>query len=145
MIPLNTVKKSRINIFLNNLMLTSPVTSNTFLLWYFDFTSGFHINSVDTGRKLNVHKMFRRRSGRLLNVLCSFNLRPVSTGLKTFDWVLITPLCNSKTFPADIYLLKVNSRNTRTRYEICSELTIKTPERRQVSLLLALNIFHTLF
>ena len=80
MIPLNTVKKSRINIFLNNLMLTSPVTSNTFLLWYFDFTSGFHINSVDTGRKLNVHKMFRRRSGRLLNVLCSFNLRPVSTG-----------------------------------------------------------------
>ena len=80
MIPLNTVKKSRINIFLNNLMLTSPVTSNTFLLWDFDFTSGFHINSVDTGRKLNVHKMFRRRSGRLLNVLCSFNLRPVSTG-----------------------------------------------------------------
>ena len=80
MIPLNTVKKSRIDIFLNNLMLTSPVTSNTFLLWYFDFTSGFHINSVDTGRKLNVHKMFRRRSGRLLNVLCSFNLRPVSTG-----------------------------------------------------------------
>ena len=80
MIPLNTVKKSRIDIFLNNLMLTSPVTSNTFLLWYFDFTSGFHINSVVTGRKLNVHKMFRRRSGRLLNVLCSFNLRPVSTG-----------------------------------------------------------------
>ena len=100
---------------------------------------------VDTGRQLNLHKTFRRRPGRLLNVLCSFNLRPVSTGLKTFDWVLITPMCNSKTFPADIYLLKVNSRNTRTRYEICSELTIKTPERRQVSLLLALNIFHTLF
>ena len=28
------------------------------------------------------------------------------------------------------YLLKVNNRNTRTRYEICSKLTIKTPERR---------------
>ena len=26
------------------------------------------INSVDTGRKLNVHKMFRRRPRRLLNV-----------------------------------------------------------------------------
>ena len=34
---------------------------------------------VDTGRKLNVHKTFRRRPGRLLNVLCTFNLRPVST------------------------------------------------------------------
>ena len=35
---------------------------------------------VDTGRKLNVHKTLRRRPGRLLNVLCTFNLRPVSTG-----------------------------------------------------------------
>ena len=33
---------------------------------------------VDTGRKLNVHQTFRRRLGRLLNVLCTFNLRPVS-------------------------------------------------------------------
>ena len=32
---------------------------------------------------------------------------------------------------AGIYLLKVNKRNTRTRCEICSELTIKIPERRQ--------------
>ena len=35
---------------------------------------------IDTGRKFNVHKTFRRRPGRLLNVLCTFNLRPVSTG-----------------------------------------------------------------
>ena len=35
--------------------------------------------SVDTGGKLNVHKTFIRRPGRLLNVLCTFNLRPVST------------------------------------------------------------------
>ena len=33
--------------------------------------------------------------------------------------------------PAGIYLFKVNNRNTRTRCEICSELTINTPERRQ--------------
>ena len=37
-------------------------------------------NPVDTGRRLNVHKTFRRGPGRLLNVLCTFNLRPVSTG-----------------------------------------------------------------
>ena len=36
---------------------------------------------VDTGRKLNVHKTFRRRPARLLNVLCMFNLCPMSTGL----------------------------------------------------------------
>ena len=50
--------------------------------------------------------------------------------------------------PARIYLLKVNNRNTKTRCEICSKLTIKTVERHQwllVSFLLTLNIFHTLF
>ena len=33
--------------------------------------------------------------------------------------------------PANIYLLKVSSRNTRKRCELCSKLTIKTPEPRQ--------------
>ena len=41
---------------------------------------------VDTGRKLNVHKTFRRRPGRLLHVLCTFNLRPVSTGFASFHY-----------------------------------------------------------
>ena len=35
---------------------------------------------LDTGRKLDVHKTFRRRPGRLLNVLWTFSLRPVSRG-----------------------------------------------------------------
>ena len=35
-------------------------------------------------RKLNVHKTFRRRPGRVLNVLCTFNLLPVSTGYLCF-------------------------------------------------------------
>ena len=34
--------------------------------------------------------------------------------------------------PAGIYLFKVNNRNSRIRYEICSKLTIKAPERRQM-------------
>ena len=45
-----------------------------------------------------------------------------------------------ESIPADMYLLIVNNRNTRTRCEICSELYIQ-----QCSLLLTLNIFHTLF
>ena len=41
--------------------------------------------AVDTGRKLNVYKTFRRRPGRLLNVLCTFKLSPVSTGVALFS------------------------------------------------------------
>ena len=37
------------------------------------------VDLVDAGRKLNVHKMFSRRPGRLLNVLYTFNLRPKSS------------------------------------------------------------------
>ena len=36
-----------------------------------------------------------------------------------------------KTHPAGNYLFKVNNRNTRTRCEICSKLTIKAPEQSQ--------------
>ena len=43
--------------------------------------------------------------------------------LKQFSWILIPQ------YPVGIYLLKVNNRNTRTRCEICSKLTKKTPER----------------
>ena len=34
-------------------------------------------------------------------------------------------------YPANIYLFKVNTRNTRKTCEICSKLKIGTPERRQ--------------
>ena len=37
----------------------------------------------------------------------------------------------ARDFPADIYLLKLNNRNTREKCEFCSRLTIKTAERRQ--------------
>ena len=33
---------------------------------------------LNTGRKFNVQKTFTRCLGRLLNVLCTFNLRPLS-------------------------------------------------------------------
>ena len=36
----------------------------------------------------------------------------------------------ARQFSKSLNLLKINSRNTRTRCEICSELTIKTPKRR---------------
>ena len=59
----------------------------------------------------------------------------------------------AKILPAGIYLRKVNNKSTRARCEICSKLTIKTPEWRQcgygdvvlVSFMLTLNKFYTLF
>ena len=54
-------------------------------------------------------------------------------------------------YPTRIYLFKANNRNTRTRCEICSKLTRMAPELSVfivkdtlVSLLLTLNIIHTL-
>ena len=32
--------------------------------------------------------------------------------------------------PVDNYMFKINNRNTKTTCEICSKLTVKTPERR---------------
>ena len=37
---------------------------------------------------------------------------------------------NKRKNPVGYYMFKVNNRNSRTRCEICSKLTIKTPERR---------------
>ena len=42
----------------------------------------------------------------------------------TLDKVLNTP-------PTGNYMFKVNNRNTRKKCEICSKLTIKTPEQCQ--------------
>ena len=42
-----------------------------------------------------------------------------------FTWSILTKTFFD-IFPTDIYLLKVNNRNPRTGFKICSELTIKT-------------------
>ena len=53
------------------------------------FLAGFLVTPVDTGLKLNVHKTFRRRPGSLLNILCTFNLRPVSDGTSSSSTKLL--------------------------------------------------------
>ena len=35
----------------------------------------------------------------------------------------------SRSYPAGNYMFKANNRNTRTRCEVCSKFTIKTPEK----------------
>ena len=42
-----------------------------------------------------------------------------------------TEIVKNNHYPANIYIFKVNNRDTIKRCEICSKSTIKTPERRQ--------------
>ena len=73
--PVDTGRKLNASLVLPTLM------SNLFIFSIqIEKSTLYSYNPVDTGRKLNVHKTFRTRPGRLLNVLCTFNLRPVSTG-----------------------------------------------------------------
>ena len=51
-----------------------------------------------------------------------------------FDWTdrsNTDPTFSRQFIPAGNYMFKVNNRNTRTRCEMCSKLTIKIPEQRQ--------------
>ena len=62
------------------------------------------------------------------------------------SWLhLLTKDCLTSN-PANMYLFKVNNRNTRKKCEICSNLAIKTPDAVVlVFFLLTFNIFHTFF
>ena len=57
--------------------------------------------------------LLRRNMLHFINVLSIYNV------------IGLHYSCSS---PAGIYLLKVNNRNARARCEICSKLTLKTPE-----------------
>ena len=46
------------------------------------------IYPLDTGRKIKVHKMLRRRPERLLNVLCTFNFTSCVQGILILEFDL---------------------------------------------------------
>ena len=74
---LECASEGAINWLRDNTMIHSPSKFKSII---FDYSKIIIIPTPWTERKLNVHKMFRRRPGRLLNVLCTFNLHPVSRG-----------------------------------------------------------------
>ena len=83
---------------------------------------------VDIRRKLNVHKTLNRRPGRLLNVLCTFNLRLVSTWEADFKKaLLIKKACTSSlakfyVFP---FLITMVFFKINTSVEVLPELSKK--------------------
>ena len=73
-----------INIMAYTLLKISLSFHLEFLFWFvirsFIVQHFKAISPLETGRKFNVHKTFWRRPGRLLNVLCTFNLHPAFRG-----------------------------------------------------------------
>ena len=67
----------------------TPDTQNILIIFLSEIAlmQIFWTDHVDTGCTFNVHKTFRGRPGRLLNVLCTFNLRPVSAGKGNFCFI----------------------------------------------------------
>ena len=66
----------------------------------------------------------------ILYIYTGFDLSFGSTVVKIYPFVTLIWLNKDENmFPVGIYLLNVNNRNTRTTCEICSKLTIKTPEQ----------------
>ena len=108
-----------------------------FLVWWrvwvlqFSITSTFPwcavtrrtstVNPVETGRKLNVHKTIRRYPGHLLKVLCTFNLRPVSTGKREpqrifVNAIYVVKLSNCEWMKAFVILLYFSMFLRRTTH-----------------------------
>ena len=99
------------------------------------------VDSIGTGCIVIAH-LFPRSDQE--NCICTKATKSISYSFlfifPTFLFIFPTLLCVQsnqlwkKTFnPAGNCMFKVNNRNTRTRCEICSKLTIKTPERRLAS------------
>ena len=79
--------------------------------WKHQKNKGYKYNFVGCKRNLK----YKRKTWTWLEI-CSVQL-------SVFNYF-------STHFPTNIYLFKVNNRNSRKRYEIYSKLTIKTTERR---------------
>ena len=65
--------------------------------------------------------------------------------LSVFKYSNYLPSCKKnrkKLIPVGNYMFKVDNRNTRTRCEICSKLTMKTQERRHCSGVFIVNFEH---
>ena len=94
--------------------------------------NGFSNIIPTVSRLVCVHHLKKRDESKLLNLLVK--TRKSAAERNQAKGEIVKDIYGSREgnyYPDGIYLFKVNNRNTRTRCEICSKLTIKTPERRQ--------------
>ena len=70
-----------------------------------------------------------------MDIVCAYqairlNIEELQVAGQNADCGFGNIFVQGKAIPARIQLLKVNNRNTGTRYEMCLKLKIKTPEQR---------------
>ena len=91
-----------------------------------DLFISLHINWIFQSTKVTFHTKFSF-GGHIASLL---KLLQIEVNSESYNSVLKKhKFCQS--ILANIYLLKVNNRNTTRRCDICSKLTTKTPERRK--------------
>ena len=101
---------------------SNPCTSwNSRHAYYFIRTEGGFVNSSVISTKYRPSPV--PSGGLEIPLLFKFSCLEQKTFEKMRSFV--------DSLPAGNYILKVNNRNARTKCEICSKLTIKTPERRK--------------
>ena len=102
-----------------------------------------HKNSISREffQQNTCHRLFLTKniSQHILRYTCK-KLPSVKKTVKDLDFKLRGPRTNESKYlcgvstsyrnPVGNYVFKINNRNTRTRSEICSKLTIKIPESR---------------
>ena len=131
---------------LQNEPLYPPLTGVVFLiptvhrmLFYEWMKQNYYENFLKIPKDIALKKLFfnkaaSRRSGTWEKMARFFNISENRFFYQNTSFHL--PQCllyeNKKiSYPANIYLFKVNNKNTRKRCKIRSKLTIKTPERRK--------------
>ena len=95
---------------------------NSYLTHFTPLVSSYTLRGflipLDTRRNLNVHKMFRRRRRRFLNVFCTFNLRVsrmFSGCVERDQWheiderKITSELSQTQIFEANSYLAQINT------------------------------------
>ena len=101
-------------------------TPKNWFVWIYYVTTTIHFNRVSVAVNLmsslqNISTVIRSAFILLYNCI-RFKIIACSGEIITNGSIFY--------IPANICLFKFNNRNTRKKYEICSKLTIKTPERR---------------
>ena len=108
-------------------LLVSKWTEDYGVWSIYNQTKGFKVFQFCFSRVF--HRLFQWQKQKLFLIISQYLQRKPVNIAKFLKTPILKNICEQLLMQW-IYLLKFNNRNTRTRREICLELTIKTPKRR---------------
>ena len=119
-------KHLQTNIYKNNLLLLVVVELSVISddLYHFQFVGQLSLNVLSQVRTI------QQKNDDIFHILRNVLTLHGTERNKNLKGKSVKKIYRMIVYPVGIYLLKVNNRNSRKRCEICSKLTIKTPERR---------------